>query len=229
MTSTSHRCARPVVTGLLATAMAMAMALSACGVAGSDADPVTTTASASTTTAPEDGGASSTVATSSDAPAEDADAPSEDAGAGDRFASEDGRYTIRVDPSWTRASGTFANGVEAWAVGERTDGFTPNLTVLTQKTDLTIDQYRDLSVRQTDRLIDDAELIPTEEVVEGTAGQQLGILDYRGTTQGRELHFYAVFTPVRDGMALATFTATEDQFDELYESVEPSLLSLRAA
>ena len=42
------------------------------------------------------------------------------------FESEDGRYTIRVDPAWTKPPGGVANGIEVWAVGERSGGFPPN-------------------------------------------------------------------------------------------------------
>lgn len=207
----------------LLLAASLVAVLSACGVSdgGSDAGTTTTKAEA-TTTAPD---SKSTTTEPDDTTSTEVEQPTD----GDTFRSEDGQFVMDIGADWEPSASQSTGGVELWYLGGSSGSFGANVNVLSQKTPgMDMQEYLDKSLPGIDNLLDDGEVIDNR-VIEGTEGQELGILEYAGTLQGQDLHFLAVATPVEDGVALATFTATDDQFDDLRDSVEPYLRTLRAA
>jgi hypothetical protein len=144
------------------------------------------------------------------------------------FVDPQGSYEIEVDPDWEASHGTMVAEVEAWLVAEPSDGFAPNVNVLTQAVPgMDLDGYLDLSVAQAPAMLQDFELV-RRDVVEGAANE-LGVMEYTGTQGGRPLHFLATVA-VGDGTAIvATFTVPPEAFDDLRCEVEPFLLTLRAS
>jgi hypothetical protein len=65
-------------------------------------------------------------------------------------------------------------------------------------------------------------------VFEGPDGDTRGFIEYRGRVgESPLLHFLGVVDIVGDTAILATFTATEERFDELRSEVEPYLRTVR--
>ena len=136
-------------------------------------------------------------------------------------------YDITFDPSWVANHGSLAAEIELWVVGPIADGFAPNVNVLTQLVpELDIDGYIEVSADSSPRFISNFELIDSG-IVEGSSGQMLGFMEYLGALGGPLVHALAVFV-LADGIAvIATLVALPDDFDELRETIEPLLLTLR--
>lgn len=137
-------------------------------------------------------------------------------------------YEMLVDSEWVDQRGLLLEGIELWWVAEPQAGFVPNVNVLTQVVAVPdMKAYIELSIELAPGLIEGFELL-REDVVEGEAGQELGVMEYSGSAVGQDLRFLGVFI-LADGRAIvATFTAPEGRYDDLIGSVEPYLLSLRS-
>jgi hypothetical protein len=146
---------------------------------------------------------------------------------GKPFSDPEGTYELVVGPDWVPRHGTIAAEVEVWQVAEPADAFAPNVNVLTQVFDGDLAEYLDLSIESGDTLIEDFRLID-RKVVEGTSGERLGVLEYTGSQQGRQLHFLQTIAVGSGTAVVATLTAPEDRASDLRGDVEPYLLTLRA-
>jgi hypothetical protein len=152
-----------------------------------------------------------------------------DPSAGEEFADPQGTYRMDVDPAWTPNHGVLTAEIEVWFVGESSDDFAPNVTVLTQAAaDLDLRGYLDLSVEQAPDLVEGFTAVD-EEIVQGPTGQELAILEYTGTQEGRDLHFLAVCFLEDDQAVVATYVSMDEQFPAQRPDVEPFLRTLRPA
>lgn len=208
----------------------LAAATSACSVtAGDGADDARAQAASTTstpgTTAPDgpDGAETTTTAAPDDDPGTSTDVPE----GSELFTDEDGLYTMSIDPTW-ESSDAPGPGISLWYVAPVHDGFQSNLNILTQETgSLTLDAYLDGSIPGIESMLSDTEML-TNEVRTGAHGQDIGVLEYRGSAQGKDIHFYAVVTEVETGMALATLTMNEDEHEALQADIVPYLETLQA-
>ncbi|GMQ86536.1 MAG: hypothetical protein BMS9Abin07_2117 [Acidimicrobiia bacterium] len=136
-------------------------------------------------------------------------------------------YEMLVDSEWVGQHGLLAEGIETWFVADPQAGFAPNVNVLTQVAGVPdMETYLELSIESGPALMDGFELL-REDVLEGEAGQELGVMEYAGSAGGRDLRFLGVFILVDGRAIVATFTAPEGRYDDLIGSVEPYLVSLR--
>ena len=102
------------------------------------------------------------------------------------FTDPQGTYTIDISPAWTETSGTLVQEIEAWQIGTGTSQFQDNVNVLTQDTQgLDLQAYLDFSEAHLGGM----DLI-SSEVITGTAGNELGLIEYSGQLAGApiELH-----------------------------------------
>lgn len=144
------------------------------------------------------------------------------------FADPDGAFRLGTGPTWVLTEDApVPAGASFWTVGPVTDGFAPNVNVLTQPAPVDdVEAYLDLSEEQAENTpgITEVEILD-RRTVEGPGGP-LGVLEYRGTVGGVALQFVGVAAVDGEEAALATFTAPPDVFAELVEEVVPYLLTL---
>jgi hypothetical protein len=147
---------------------------------------------------------------------------------GVRFEDPQGTYTMTVDRHWIEHSGGIVAEIEAWQVAAPSNGFAPNVNVLTQSAPgVDLATYIELSIKNGRRLVQGFRLVRSEEIT-GTTGAPLGVLGYTAQTGGRDLTFLAVVA-LRQGRAVvATLTAPTVSFADVRPRVEPFLLTLRA-
>lgn len=150
------------------------------------------------------------------------DAPVE----GEVFADPQGAYVITVPSDWKPVTARDPE-VEAWAVGPKRSGFTPNVNMLTvQEPGDTLQHYLDAS-------IDQLAVLPgfetrDREVVAGAEGQELGVLHYSASPNEAPISFLGYIAVRSDGVVIATLTALPASFDQLRREVEPYLRTLKA-
>ncbi len=133
---------------------------------------------------------------------------------------------MTIGHDWQEMSGTVVAEIEAWIVAPPSDGFAANVNVLTQKAPgIDLQGYRDLSIKNGDRVMQNFELIDSG-VVKGPSGSTLGWMDFTGRSGGRDLRFLAVYGLLNGQARLATLTAPPDNFSELRSRIEPYLLTL---
>lgn len=143
------------------------------------------------------------------------------------FADPEGSYQMVVSNTWTASPGSVVAGIETWLVGEPVDGFASNVNALTQvvPASTTLEDYLELSIESAPNFIDDFRLI-RQEIVDGSEGQPLAIMEYEGAPQGETLRFLAVFG-MGDGLAVvATLTTRPQDAERQTEEIEPYLLTL---
>jgi hypothetical protein len=191
---------------------ALAAALSSCGSASTTAVQVVST-QANTTT-----------------PADSSVKNSDDAAVGDLFTDPQGTYTMTISRDWTDASGTAIKEVEAWLIAPPSNGFAPNVNVLTQvRRGTDLDKYMDENVRAIGVM---GWKVLRHSKVAGANGYQLGLMEFSGAMNGQEddrvLHFLAIFDVRDDQVVLATLTAEEDSFEQQRQTAEPFMLTLQA-
>jgi hypothetical protein len=144
------------------------------------------------------------------------------------FRDPQGTYTMSIGPDWARMPGTAAQEIEFWALDPSQVGFADNVNVLTQDTlGMGLGEYMDTSAESMGNLV-----VLDQYKVVGTNGNELGVLESRGTPFGaptdEPLHFLTV-VDVLDGVAIvATLSATLDTFDARRLAAEPYLLTLQA-
>jgi hypothetical protein len=132
-------------------------------------------------------------------------------------------YTIQVDPTWESNVGGFAQGIEIWFIGPPENGFRPNVNLLTQSAPgLSLADYTAASIRSAPALISEFSLVTSSQL-----GSDLELMEYTGTTQGKALHFLAVFGVHADRAVIATLTAPSDSFPNWRPRIEPYLRTLR--
>jgi hypothetical protein len=135
---------------------------------------------------------------------------------------------MTVDRHWTEHSGSIVAEVEAWLVAAPSNGFAANVNVLTQSAPgIDLETYLGLSTKQGPLLIQGFRLVRSE-VVTGTTGAPLGVIEYTGQTGGRDLSFLAVIALRQGHAVVATLTAPTALFADLRTRVEPFLLTLQA-
>jgi len=88
------------------------------------------------------------------------------------------------------------------------NGFAPNVNVLTQPYDGTIEEYVSLSLGQFKSM--DFQLVKQTQPKAGIA-----TLEYTGISQGHDLHWYAKAVKSANHIYLITATAPADRWDEL--------------
>lgn len=198
------------------------------GACGDDDGDVTAGSSAPPTTAARPGGNQAATTTPPDTASPDAGSTTLPEADGDDFTDPEGAYEIVIDPEWERDDGRADPGIEFWLVAKEFDGFFPNVNLLTQTVTLgmKLDTYLDVSVEGLDDYIDDAEMID-RRTVEGTAGDELGLLEYTGAVNDIDLHFLQLVVVEGDEAVVATFTAPDGRFEDLRAEIEPYLHTLR--
>ena len=144
------------------------------------------------------------------------------------FSDPQGSYTMAIDPDWVAEHGFFTSDTEAWVVGEIEDESAPNVTVITQLIDpsLSLEDHLEANIAGADLFVDDFNLV-NSEIVEGTSGRQLALMDYEGEASERHFHFLSIFAVAGNEAVVVTLTTTPETFDEIRASVEPYLLTLR--
>jgi hypothetical protein len=145
---------------------------------------------------------------------------------GELFVDPQESYAMHVDPTWTEHHGTGVAEIEAWAVAAPTSGFAPNINIVTQLFAGDLQAYMDVSTQGIEAAGPDASLVD-HQIMQGTAGSELGVMLYTGSMQGRELHFAAVFFVDGETAVVATLTALPGDFADLFDEVGPHLLTLR--
>jgi len=173
--------------------MAVLVAVSACG--GSDDGSSASIPKLSTTT-------TSAPTTTTSAPTTTTSAPlggTSPALTGERFTDPEGSYEIIVRSEWPSKHGALVAGLELWSVGDPIDGFVPNINIFSEiiESDMTLDEYIELSIENAGLFIEDFELID-KQIVTAESGQVLAFMEYEGSAVGRPLRFFAVFG-VQDG------------------------------
>jgi hypothetical protein len=83
-------------------------------------------------------------------------------------------------------------------------------------------KYMDVSVQGMGEL----KLID-QQLIDGTNGNRLGLIEYSGVMSNRPLHFLATFDVVNEQAVVATFTTEESAFARQRPSVEPFLRTLQ--
>ena len=140
------------------------------------------------------------------------------------FTDPQGDYTMEIDPSWESFNLGGVKEVEQWAVtAAPTDGFMPNVNVLTQSVPgIDLQEYIDLSLSNLMGLT----LVGTTTLE--VDGSPMGLFEFVGVAPGStmSLHFLAIVV-VADGEAiLVTFTAPDPLFAELRPDIEPYMRTL---
>jgi hypothetical protein len=145
---------------------------------------------------------------------------------GTTYNDPEGTYTIQVDPAWEIQVGAVAAGVEVWFVGPVEGDFRPNLNLLTQSAaGMSLADYTTTSVANGPKLIADFKVVSESRI--DSPGTTLEVLEYTGTTQGRQLHFLAVFGVRSDRAIVATLTTGSATFAGWRSTIEPYLRTLR--
>jgi hypothetical protein len=141
---------------------------------------------------------------------------------GDTFVDPQGTYTITIGDDWTPQSGTLVKEIEVWSVAS-SSGFAANVNVLTQSAPgMDLQRYMDVSAQN----MGDLKLVD-QELIDGTNGNRLGLIEYAGVMSDRPLHFLATFDIQNDQAVVATFTADETAFASLRPTIEPFLRTLQ--
>ena len=146
---------------------------------------------------------------------------------GELFVDPEGSYELVVMPQWVSSHGSFAVGMEVWAV-EEPGPFTSNVNILTQviPSGTTLEDYLRLSIDSAEVMMSDFTLLDSG-IVDGHEGQPLAVVTYEGSPTGERLRFLGVFA-VRDSEAVvATLTTPPDRFNTFRSEIEPYLLTLR--
>jgi hypothetical protein len=208
--------------------MAVVVTVSACGGSddGSSASvpkPSTTTTSAPTTT-------TSAPTTTTSAPTTTTSAPlggTSPALAGERFIDPEGSYEIIVRSEWPSKHGALVEGLELWSVGDPIDGFVPNINIFSEiiESDMTLDEYIELSIENAGLFIEDFELID-KQIVTAESGQVLAFMEYEGSAVGLSLRFFAVFGVRDDEAVVATLTVPPQEYTKIKAEVAPYLFTL---
>jgi hypothetical protein len=146
-----------------------------------------------------------------------------EAATGVTFDDPQGTYTMRIDPSWVAQPGVVVKEVEDWTVGPTTNGFAPNVNVLTQDAPgLDLAGYMKFGREHMGAL----KLIDSK-IVNGANGNELGLLEYSAPASMGKLHFLATMAVTNGQAVVATLSAEEDQFAALRDATEPYLLTLQ--
>lgn len=202
MTTPSHRrhqvrCATALVAGLLLLGTAGCSG----AVSGAEASPA-----ASAVSQPDK-------PSKSDSPAPD----------GAAFTDPEGRYTLTVPADWEANPGVAGEGIEVWLLGDSSGAVATNVNVLTEDvTGMSLQDYLDLSIANAGKLVEDFELI-SSEVVTGSAGQELAVMEYTGVG----LHFLGVFGMSAQGSVVITLTSSPDDFATYRGAAYPYMLTLQ--
>ncbi len=106
------------------------------------------------------------------------------------------------------------------ATGPAHDGFAPNCGVQVQFVKMTLDDYLDLSNRQFAA----AKLTTVAEQKIRVSGRPAATFEYKGSMQGRQLHFLSLAVHADDRIWLLTCVALEESFssfkDDFSRAVE---------
>jgi hypothetical protein len=144
---------------------------------------------------------------------------------GTTYNDPEGTYAIQVDPAWELQVGGVAQGIEVWFLGPAESDFRPNVNVLTQTAPgVSLDQYAQVSVTNAPQFISDFALVAQSQL-DGPSGR-LGLLEYTGSYQGRQLHFLAYFGVRNDRAVVATLTTPPISFASWRSAIEPYMKTL---
>ena len=144
---------------------------------------------------------------------------------GTTYNDPEGSYAIQVDPKWEIQVGGLAQGIEVWFLGRVEGNFRPNINVLTQSAPgVNLDQYAQASVANAPQFIADFALVSQAQV--DAPGGRLGMLEYTGSYQGRQLHFLAYFGVKNDRAVVATLTTPPISFTSWRGAIEPYMKTL---
>lgn len=144
---------------------------------------------------------------------------------GTTYNDPEGAYVIQVDPAWEIQVGGLAQGIEVWYVGPVEADFRPNLNLLTQSAPgVNLDQYAQVSVANAPSFIPDFALVGQSQI--DAPGGRLGVLEYTGSYQGRQLHFLAYYGVKNDRAVVATLTTPPISFASWRGAIEPYLKTL---
>ena len=144
---------------------------------------------------------------------------------GTTYNDPEGAYAIQVDPAWEIQVGGIAQGLEVWFVGPAEADFRPNLNLLTQSAPgVNLDQYSKVSVANAPSFIPDFALVAQSQI--DAPGGNLGVLEYTGSYQGRQLHFLAYYGVKNDRAVVATLTTPPISFASWRGAIEPYLKTL---
>ncbi len=114
-----------------------------------------------------------------------------------------------------KSHGAETNHVVATLMLPPSNGFAPNINIIAQQYDGTIEDYLELSVAQFNQM--KLQLVQAE-VVEGKV-----LFEYSGSMNGSEKHWYAKGIRKNGSMYLATATALKEQWPDVGKSLMESI------
>lgn len=135
-------------------------------------------------------------------------------------------FAITYPSSWQVRKDVAGLKVFGIVPGGQSADFADNLGVVTEttgKSDLTVKEYLDASVKSAPKLITGFKVV--QRSTRTVSGEKQGLLEYTGTTSGRSLHFLGVVV-VKKGVAYtATLTATPSTYATVLPASQPVLAS----
>jgi predicted Zn-dependent protease len=139
------------------------------------------------------------------------------------FVDEEAGFAIDVPADWEVDGEAQGVAVRALPPQEET-GFADNLTVIVDDTATgTAEQYVDAALSSTPELVDDFAVVRREEE------DGLGLFEFTASAQGSPLHVLVGVVVVEGTAYVASYTATEETYDEHRQAAEQAVRSLRAA
>ncbi len=151
---------------------------------------------------------------------------------GGSFTDPKGKYTIDIPSSWTTADvGNAAGGLDAnaWYMNDDADGFRENMNVITEGplNGMSLDDYMDISLKNAPRQIQNFNVQSREKTTLDNGNEAYRLI-YTGKPTGapQEFKFLAMVSVTDTTAYTATFTASDNQFDQYASEAERVMKTL---
>lgn len=151
---------------------------------------------------------------------------------GEAYVDPQGVYTLIVPPEWGEAAPLEAMpAAETWLLPAGSDGVRPTVLAVTYLVEDAAGMIDVLYSAQKEILGAETEngRINSVQLVTGSAGDLLGLLDFSQTLSGRQLRQLDVIAVIDIGSVVLSFIAPISTFDELLPEFESSALSMHTS